>query len=707
MRIAEMNWGQVEAYLRRDDRCAVPLGSVEQHANLSLAVDTILSERVATEAAEPLGVPVFPVVAYGITPYFLAYPGTVSLRVSTYVALVARRARQPAPGRLPPHPAGQRPRRQPARAARSRIEWMADHPADAVRFHNWWNAPKTLAKVQEIDRVASHASWMENFPWTRLPGVVQPSQRKPMIDIERLRLLEPGDGPRLSRRRQFRRLLRAAGRGHAGDLGGRGRGDPRRCSRGLGVSGPILVWGAGAIGGTHRRRSGPRRPRRAVRRPRRGARRGHERARPRDRGPDRALPRPGRRPACRSRSRGRSRPILLCVKAQHTEAATQGAAAAPRRRRLRRLGPERPQRAGHRRHRRPRARRSAASSISAPTTWSRASSRTAAAAPSCSASWTAAITPRLGAAARAVPRVRAGRGHHRQHLGLSLGQAGLRRAAVRDRADQRLDRRRAGRRPLPPDAGRARPRGGARRGRGGGAARGVQRLRPGRLPAGRRGRGARRARSTTWWRSTAARRSRTAASGATSRSASARPRSTRSSPRSCRSAAGTGSTPLTRPARRADPRYRAGRGGPGYGDSLERPGRGAADERQPSPAAPRSSPAPATASAAPSPTPSPRAGRGGLGLRRQRGRPRGDGRHGARPLRGPRRRRQRPSRRSRPASRRPRGDRGRRRPGQQRRRRARPGRAAGRGGAGGRLAGDPRRQPHRRVPHAPRRWCPA
>ena len=40
------------------------------------------------EAAEPLGIPVFPVLAYGMTPGFTAYPGTISLRMSTYVALI-------------------------------------------------------------------------------------------------------------------------------------------------------------------------------------------------------------------------------------------------------------------------------------------------------------------------------------------------------------------------------------------------------------------------------------------------------------------------------------------------------------------------------------------------------------------------------------------------------------------------------------------
>src|SRR5919198_5286060 len=88
MRITDMNWQQVEAYLTRDNRAVVPLGSTEQHAFLSLSADSILSERVAVEAAEPLGVPVFPALAYGITPFFRAYPGTISLRVETYLRVI-------------------------------------------------------------------------------------------------------------------------------------------------------------------------------------------------------------------------------------------------------------------------------------------------------------------------------------------------------------------------------------------------------------------------------------------------------------------------------------------------------------------------------------------------------------------------------------------------------------------------------------------
>src|SRR5215210_8060502 len=181
MRISDMHWQQVEAYLAHDDRAVVPLGSTEQHAYLSLSVDSILSERVAVEAAEPLGVPVFPVLAYGITPHFRGYPGSIMLRVNTYLHVLRdmldslaehgfRRivlvnghgGNTPGPSLAP--------------------VWMADHPGARVQWHNWWNAPHTWSKVQEIDPLASHASWMENFPWTRLAGVDMPGEQKPLTD---------------------------------------------------------------------------------------------------------------------------------------------------------------------------------------------------------------------------------------------------------------------------------------------------------------------------------------------------------------------------------------------------------------------------------------------------------------------------------------------------------------------------------------------
>ncbi|MEZ4866557.1 MAG: creatininase family protein [Caldilineaceae bacterium] len=176
-----MNWMQVEAYLQQDDRAVLPLGSTEQHAYLSLSVDSILSERVAVEAAEPLAVPVFPVVAYGLTPYFGAYPGTVTLRMETYMRLIRDMLDSLARSGfrrilLVNGHGGNSP------VEGLTIEWMVDNPGVRVKFHDWWRAPQTWAKVKATDPVASHASWMENFPWTRLPGAELPTVQKPLLD---------------------------------------------------------------------------------------------------------------------------------------------------------------------------------------------------------------------------------------------------------------------------------------------------------------------------------------------------------------------------------------------------------------------------------------------------------------------------------------------------------------------------------------------
>jgi len=184
MRIADQNWMQIESYLKTDDRAVLPIGCVEQHAYLSLATDTILAERLAIEAAEPLGVPVFPVIAYGITPNFRTYPGTVSLRIETMIALVRdvldRLAEQGFRRILIVNGHGGN-----APIESFRGEWVADHPGMAVKFHNWWNAPRVWKAVEAIDPLASHASWMEAFPWTRLAGVEMPDERKPEVAFPR------------------------------------------------------------------------------------------------------------------------------------------------------------------------------------------------------------------------------------------------------------------------------------------------------------------------------------------------------------------------------------------------------------------------------------------------------------------------------------------------------------------------------------------
>jgi len=185
-----MDWRMVEDWVRHDDRGVLPIGSTEQHAGLSLATDAILAEQVAVEAAEPLGIPVFPVLSYGLTPYFSAFPGTITLRVATFAALIRdildgmKRSGFRRILIVNGH-GGNQP------AAALAMEWMMDNPDTRVRFHDWWRAPMTNATIRAIDPVANHASWMENYPWTRLAHRNGPEEAKPAVDLDLMRTLPP------------------------------------------------------------------------------------------------------------------------------------------------------------------------------------------------------------------------------------------------------------------------------------------------------------------------------------------------------------------------------------------------------------------------------------------------------------------------------------------------------------------------------------
>ena len=131
----------------------------------------ILSQRVAEEAAEPLGVPVLPSLPYGMTPYFGAYPGSPTRRRRDLSArccatssarctaqgfrrfLIVNGHGGNAAGRHGAGGVGGRARRRAGRSGTTGGRRRA-------RARSWTRSTPT----------ASHASWMENFPWTRLRG---------------------------------------------------------------------------------------------------------------------------------------------------------------------------------------------------------------------------------------------------------------------------------------------------------------------------------------------------------------------------------------------------------------------------------------------------------------------------------------------------------------------------------------------------------
>jgi creatinine amidohydrolase len=183
MKLASMNWMQVEAYLRTDDRVVLPLGTTQQHAYLSLATDAFLAVRLADDAAQPLGIPVCPVLSYGLSPAFMAYPGTLTLRPHTYGLVLAElldsliesgfRRVLIVNGHASNRPAGE------VAAA-----WSSGRPGTQVIFHDWWLAPRTAARIHSIDPVAKHGGWVDNFPWTRLADSPVPDELKHPIELD-------------------------------------------------------------------------------------------------------------------------------------------------------------------------------------------------------------------------------------------------------------------------------------------------------------------------------------------------------------------------------------------------------------------------------------------------------------------------------------------------------------------------------------------
>lgn len=193
MRVFDANWMQIDEYLRRDDRVVLPTGSTEQHGYLSLGTDAILAERVAAEAAEPLGVPVLPALPFGMARCWMAFPGSVSLRLSTYIevlrdlldGLEAQGFRRIVivNGHGGNAPAGGFIREWLSRRRPQRVQ---------VLYHSWYNAPQTAAAANQFDRDQMHASWVENFPWTRLPGVDVPSEPRPPVSRDLITQLDAG-----------------------------------------------------------------------------------------------------------------------------------------------------------------------------------------------------------------------------------------------------------------------------------------------------------------------------------------------------------------------------------------------------------------------------------------------------------------------------------------------------------------------------------
>ena len=167
MRFSDLNWFDVENYLENDDRLMIILGACEQHGYLSLLTDANIPQALADAASQKTGVLVAPPLNFGASPYFLAYPGTISLRIailmdiaedivkSVYaqgfrrlLILNGHGGNDPVRGRL--------------------YELASQLPDLRLAWYAWWQSHSVEVVAAKHNLKPYHAGWVEAFQFNRV-----------------------------------------------------------------------------------------------------------------------------------------------------------------------------------------------------------------------------------------------------------------------------------------------------------------------------------------------------------------------------------------------------------------------------------------------------------------------------------------------------------------------------------------------------------
>jgi creatinine amidohydrolase len=170
MNLGEMNWMEVEQYLNTDDREMVVIGATEQHGYIELDADVKIPLKLAEAASVQTGVLVTPPLNFGCSSYFIDFPGTISLRVSTLLNIVEDIVRSLY------HQGFRRilivnghGGNDPAKVSLGEV--VNDLRDLKLSWYNWWKSASVAAVAQGHNLSTYHASWMEAFPFLRTPGM--------------------------------------------------------------------------------------------------------------------------------------------------------------------------------------------------------------------------------------------------------------------------------------------------------------------------------------------------------------------------------------------------------------------------------------------------------------------------------------------------------------------------------------------------------
>ncbi|MBC8507183.1 MAG: creatininase family protein [Anaerolineales bacterium] len=180
MRYSDLNWFDVENYLENDDRLMIVLGSCEQHGYLSLLTDTKIPLAFADAASQKNDVLVAPPLNFGASPYFLAYPGTISLRIATLMNVIEdiiRSVYKQGFRRvllLNGH-GGNEP-------VRGRMYELANEMSDLrIAWYTWWDSHSVEVILQKHELKSFHAGWIEAYNFTRVAELPKGEKTPPHI----------------------------------------------------------------------------------------------------------------------------------------------------------------------------------------------------------------------------------------------------------------------------------------------------------------------------------------------------------------------------------------------------------------------------------------------------------------------------------------------------------------------------------------------
>lgn len=187
MLLHRMTWPEVEAYLAGSKGLIVPIGSTEQHGpNGPIGTDVICPEQIAVAVGDADDVLVAPSIPFGMAQHHLAFPGTMSLKPATLLAVLKDLI-----GSLARHGFeriyflnGHGGNIATVTAAFSEVYAEAAGASPRLKLHNWFMGPETRKLSRDLygDAEGSHATPSEiSLAWRAWPDAAKPMTLDPEI----------------------------------------------------------------------------------------------------------------------------------------------------------------------------------------------------------------------------------------------------------------------------------------------------------------------------------------------------------------------------------------------------------------------------------------------------------------------------------------------------------------------------------------------